>query len=182
MVTTPLAACGGSSASNTEPTTAASPTGASAAGAAGSTRSEDRKARAKSAERRSEGKLRMSKQEIARLPKLEIEKLSGPVPKRLVVRDLRKGTGAEVKQGDAITVKFFSVRYRQARLGSHHGGYGPEKFGMNDVIEGWALGLPGMKVGGRRELIVPPRIGHEGSVLVYVIDLLAVERGGAVTF
>ncbi len=49
------------------------------------------------------------------------------------------------------------------------------KFSFEKVIEGWEDGLPGMKVGGRRELIVPPRLGDTGVTMIYMVDLLAVE-------
>lgn len=51
------------------------------------------------------------------------------------------------------------------------------KFSFGTYIEGWEKGLPGMRVGGRRELIVPPRLGDTGVTTVYVIDLLGVEPG-----
>jgi peptidylprolyl isomerase len=136
-------------------------------------------------------KLSMSKAEIAKLPKLEIGVPSTPVPKRLVINDLRKGTGAAVKQHDAVLVRYFSVSYAQALKKSRSGRYGPSRFGMNEVVDGWKLGLPGMRVGGRRELIVPPKLhfrawkpeqGYPNWTTIYVIDLLGVEKGGAGSF
>ena len=124
-------------------------------------------------------KLKLSKREIAKLPKLTVAKRNGPRPKHLVVRDLRKGTGVRITKKDAMVVDFYDVKYRAARVKSHTGHYGPTTFGMRDVIKGWALGLPGMRVGGRRELIVPPKLGYRGMTLIYVIDLLAVKKGGA---
>jgi len=124
----------------------------------------------------------MSKAEIAKLPKLEVRKRSGPSPKKLVVNDLRKGSGAAVTLKDAVLVDFFDIEYRVARKKSRTGKYGPTKFGLNEVVKGWELGLPGMKVGGRRELIVPPKLGYRDGTLIYVIDLLAVYPGGAGTF
>ena len=125
----------------------------------------------------------MSKADIAKLPKLRIAERSGPPPKELVVNDLRKGSGAAVKPKDAVLVDFFSVRYDEALKRSRTGGFGPTRFALNEVVKGWEVGLPGMRVGGRRELIVPPKLGYRGMTLIYVIDLLAVYRGGgAVSF
>lgn len=118
--------------------------------------------------------LAMSKAEIAKLPKLTIGVPSGPPPKKLVITDLRKGSGAAVTAKDKVLVKYFSVKYGEALRSSRTGHYGPSEFGLNEVVKGWKLGLPGMKVGGRRELTVPPRLGYRGMTLIYVIDLLAV--------
>jgi peptidylprolyl isomerase len=128
-------------------------------------------------------KLAMSKAEISKLPKIVIGKRSGPPPRKLVVNDLRKGSGAAVTSKDAVLVNYFSVRYGEALRRRHGGEFGETRFGLNEVVKGWELGLPGMKVGGRRELIVPPRLAYSGTgTLIYVIDLLAVERGGAASF
>jgi peptidylprolyl isomerase len=125
------------------------------------------------------GKLAMTKAEIRKLPRITIAKEGGPRPRRLVVRDLRKGTGARVTLDDAIVVRYFSDNYEEAREESKAGRFGKTTFGMNEVIKGWVVGLPGMRVGGRRELIVPPKLGYEGHTLIYVIDLLALIPGGA---
>lgn len=127
-------------------------------------------------------KLRMSKGEIARLPKLEIKMHKAPAPKKLVVRDLRRGTGAQVQPNCAILVDFFDVKYGSAQNKSWSGKFGPTQFGYTGTIKGWQVGLRGMRVGGRRELVVPPSLGYEGKTIVYVIDLLAVYPGEASSF
>ncbi len=130
----------------------------------------------------------MSKQQIARLPKLTIAKQSGPPPKHLEVIDLRKGSGTALTMNDAAYVRYYVASYPEAVKHSRTGRYGPRSFGLNEVVKGWEDGLPGMRVGGRRELILPPRYvyprwkpswGYEPYVDIYLIDLLAVERGGA---
>jgi FKBP-type peptidyl-prolyl cis-trans isomerase len=119
----------------------------------------------------------MSKGEVARLPKLEIKRRKTPAPKKLMVRDLRRGTGAPVRPRGAILVDFFDVKYGSAQHKNWSGRFGPTKFGYTGTIKGWQVGLRGMRVGGRRELIVPPSLGYEGKTIVYVIDLLAVYPG-----
>jgi peptidylprolyl isomerase len=130
----------------------------------------------------------MSKREIAKLPKLTIAKQSGPPPKHLKTIDLRKGWGTALTKNDAAYVRYYVVSYPEALKQSRTGRYGPRSFGMNEVVKGWEVGLPGMKVGGRRELILPPKYvyprwkpswGFTPYVDIYLIDLLAVERGGA---
>jgi peptidylprolyl isomerase len=127
-------------------------------------------------------RLAITKAEHAKSPSITITRRSGPPPQHLIVHDLRKGKGAAVTPKDAIVVSYFSNTYENALKESRTGRYGPSRFGMNEVIKGWALGLPGMKAGGRRELIVPPKLGYEGFTGIYVIDLLAVERNGAASF
>ena len=112
---------------------------------------------------------------------------NGAPPKTLVVTDLKKGTGAEAKHGDELTVQFAAVRYvtGQKFESSWDPGSKPFTFHLDheDVSPGWVKGIPGMKVGGRRRLIVPPKMTSRYGVppgtgpeatLVYVIDLLEV--------
>ena len=133
----------------------------------------------------------MSRMEIAKLPRLRIAKQSGPPPRQLRVIDLRKGSGAVVTDKDAVLVRYFEAGYSEALKQSKTGLFGPHKFGLNEVVRGWRVGLPGMKVGGRRELIVPPRLvfpnwkpswGYAPYTNIYVIDLIGLERGGAEGF
>jgi peptidylprolyl isomerase len=113
-----------------------------------------------------------------KLPKLRIARRTGPLPRKLVVRDLRKGSGATVTRKDAITVNFFEATYPEALEKTHVGQFGPTRYGLNEVVKGWQLGLPGMRVGGKRELIVPRRLGDAGTTAIYVVELLGVERLG----
>jgi peptidylprolyl isomerase len=110
---------------------------------------------------------------------------SGSAPSTLVTKELIKGTGPEAKAGQSVTVNYVGVLY--------HGGKEfdaswkrsePFTFalGKGQVIKGWDQGVAGMKVGGRRELIIPAELayGKNGSPptippsapLVFVVDLL----------
>ena len=110
---------------------------------------------------------------------------SGAAPSKLVSKDLIVGTGPEAKAGQSVTVNYVGVLF--------HGGKQfdaswkrnePFTFtlGQSQVIKGWDQGVPGMKVGGRRELVIPAALayGAKGSPpaipanapLVFVIDLL----------
>ena len=119
-------------------------------------------------------------------PKVTVPK--GPPPKQLVVRELAEGTGAEAKAGDEVTVQYVGVSYGNGKeFDSSWSRHEPFAFqlGLGQVIPGWEQGIEGMKVGGRRELIIPPELayGEAGSppaigpneTLVFVVDLLAVE-------
>jgi peptidylprolyl isomerase len=128
--------------------------------------------------------LLMSKREIAKLPPLTVPRRSAPPPKHIEVIDLRKGTGATVTKRDSVYVRFFEVAYPEVQKKSRTGGYPARSFGLNETVKGWRVGLPGMKVGGRRELILPPKLvyprwkpswGYTPYVNIYVIDLLGVK-------
>jgi len=121
----------------------------------------------------------------AQKTKPEVVVPKGPPPKKLVVKDLEEGTGAEAKAYDLVTVQYVGVNYKSGREFDSSWSRG-EPFGFNlgagEVIKGWDRGLMGMKVGGRRELIIPPALAYgeasTGSIppnetLVFVVDLVS---------
>jgi peptidylprolyl isomerase len=111
----------------------------------------------------------------------------GAPPKKLEIEELEEGTGAEAKAGDRVTVQYLGVNYKDGKeFDSSWSRNEPFSFGLGagEVIPGWDQGVEGMKVGGRRELIIPPELayGEAGAppaigpneTLVFVIDLLEV--------
>jgi peptidylprolyl isomerase len=118
-------------------------------------------------------------------PKVTVPK--GAPPKQLEVKDLEEGTGAEAKAGDEVTVQYVGVNYKNGKEFDSSWSRSepfPLTLGAGSVIPGWEQGIEGMKVGGRRELIIPPELaygetGYPPSIapnetLVFVIDLLEV--------
>jgi peptidylprolyl isomerase len=114
-------------------------------------------------------------------PKVSIP--SGPPPKKLVVKDLIKGTGPAATAASTVNVQYVGELYKGGKQfdASWNDGSGqPVSLPLSGVIKGWQQGIPGMKVGGRRELIIPPSLGYgstaqskipANSTLVFVIDL-----------
>jgi peptidylprolyl isomerase len=112
---------------------------------------------------------------------------SGPPPTQLEAIDLIEGSGKEAKVGDTVSVQYVLVDYKSGKeIESSWERNEPFSFelGTGGVIQGWDLGVQGMKEGGRRELIIPPELayGAEGSppiepnaTLIFVIDLVKVE-------
>jgi peptidylprolyl isomerase len=125
-----------------------------------------------------------SKQKTA--PKVTVPK--GAPPKTTEVKDLEEGTGATAKAGDVVSVNYVGVNYKTGTEFDASWSRGePFTFtlGAHEVISGWDEGIEGMKVGGRRELIIPPNhaYGSTGSppaippneTLVFVVDLESIE-------
>jgi FKBP-type peptidyl-prolyl cis-trans isomerase len=111
----------------------------------------------------------------------------GAAPSKLVVKDLIKGTGATAASGKTLTVNYVGVLDKGGKeFDSSWKRNQPFQFalGQGAVIQGWDQGVAGMKVGGRRELIIPANLGYgaQGSPptippnapLVFVIVLLGV--------
>jgi peptidylprolyl isomerase len=117
--------------------------------------------------------------------KPEIEFHDGPEPSELVIRDIEIGTGAEAKPGSTVDVHYLGVDFESGEeFDSSWSRNQSIDFPLNNLIKGWQEGIPGMKVGGRRELICPPHLaygpaggGHRlsGRTLIFVIDLLGVK-------
>jgi peptidylprolyl isomerase len=112
---------------------------------------------------------------------------TGPAPAKLVTKDLVQGTGATVKAGQTVTVNYVGVLYKTGKEFDSSWKTGqPATFPLTagGVIQGWVQGIPGMKIGGRRELIIPASLAYgkagrpptipANSPLVFVVDVLSI--------
>lgn len=113
-----------------------------------------------------------------------IDAPTGPAPKELVIEDLVVGEGDEAKANDQVEVHYVGVDFESGQEFDSSWDRGQSiSFPLNGLIQGWQEGIPGMKVGGRRKLVIPPEKAYGpangahplgGRTLVFVIDLLKV--------
>jgi peptidylprolyl isomerase len=113
---------------------------------------------------------------------------TGTPPTSLESADLITGTGPGVEAGDTVTVEYVLATYSSGKVVQSSWTSMPFTFtvGVGDVIPGWDKGVLGMKQGGRRELIIPPKYGYgaqspgagiaANDTLVFVIDVLKVQQ------
>ncbi|MGY2702644.1 MULTISPECIES: FKBP-type peptidyl-prolyl cis-trans isomerase [unclassified Nocardioides] len=108
-------------------------------------------------------------------------------PTDLVVTEISEGSGAEASAGSTVSVHYVGVAHSTGEEfdASYNRGE-PLSFrlGVGQVISGWDQGVQGMKVGGRRQLVIPPHLGYgdrgagavikPGETLIFVVDLLDV--------
>lgn len=118
--------------------------------------------------------------------KPEIDFPDGPPPADLVVEDITVGDGAEAAAGSTVAVHYVGVAYSSGEEFDSSWGRGPIQFplGAGRVIAGWDQGVAGMKVGGRRKLIIPAHLAYgehgaggviaPGETLIFICDLVAV--------
>lgn len=118
--------------------------------------------------------------------KPSIDVPDGRPPAELVVQDLIEGDGAEAAENATVTTHYVGVSWSTGEEFDSSWGRGqPATFPLNQVIPGWTQGIPGMKVGGRRLLVIPPDLAYgdspppgaaiaPGETLVFVIDLVDV--------
>ncbi len=106
-------------------------------------------------------------------------------PTALVKKDIVVGDGAEAKEGDTVKVQYVGALYDNGKEFDASWDRNKEAFsfqlGGGQVIKGWDEGVAGMKVGGRRVLVIPPDLGYGpqgspptipgNSTLVFVVDL-----------
>ena len=117
--------------------------------------------------------------------KPEIEFPYGDPPTALDVCDISEGTGAEAKPGQTVRVHYVGVAFSTGEEFDASWNRGePLEFrlGAGRVIPGWDQGLIGMKVGGRRQLTIPPDLAYgdsgaggvikPGETLIFVCDLV----------
>lgn len=116
--------------------------------------------------------------------KPEVDFIEGLAPTELVITDLIVGEGAEAVAGGRVEVHYVGVEFETGEQFDASWDRGdPIAFPLNGLIAGWQQGIPGMKVGGRRQLVIPPELaygsagsGHRlaGQTLVFIIDLINV--------
>lgn len=111
----------------------------------------------------------------------------GPPPADLVVTDLSVGDGEEATPGHVVSVHYVGVSHANGEeFDSSYNRGEPLRFplGGGRVIAGWDQGVAGMRVGGRRRLVIPPHLAYgdrgaggvipPGATLVFVVDLMGV--------
>ena len=117
----------------------------------------------------------------------DVDPYDGPPPTDLVVEDIAVGDGPEAVPGQTVSVHYVGVAHSTGEEfdASYNRGT-PLQFriGVGQVIQGWDEGVEGMKVGGRRQLVIPPHLGYgdrgaggvikPGETLIFVVDLLEV--------
>src|SRR4030088_3654025 len=93
--------------------------------------------------------------------KPEIEFPHGPAPTELVIKDLVVGDGAEAVPGGTVEVHYVGVEYDTGDEFDSSWNRGESiEFPLRGLIQGWQDGIPGMRVGGRRELVIPPHLAY----------------------
>lgn len=109
--------------------------------------------------------------------------------KELEIIDVEAGTGEEVKPGATITAHYTGALVKNGIIFQSSHDFGDAiTFGLDQVIKGWTYGVPGMKVGGTRRLIIPAEQAYGASSparnipansdLVFDIDLVAIPKNG----
>jgi peptidylprolyl isomerase len=121
------------------------------------------------------------------LERPEIDFPEGAPPANLEITDVVVGEGPEATHGSTVSVHYVGVAFSTGEEFDASWNRGqPFEFplGGRRVIAGWDLGVKGMKVGGRRKLVIPPHLGYgnrgaggaikPGETLIFVVDLLGV--------
>ncbi|MCE0766607.1 FKBP-type peptidyl-prolyl cis-trans isomerase [Pseudonocardia kujensis] len=120
--------------------------------------------------------------------KPDVDPIDGPAPTDLEITDITVGEGEEATAGHRVAVHYVGVAHSTGEEfdASYNRGQ-PLQFGLGagQVIQGWDQGVQGMRVGGRRRLVIPPHLGYGdrgaggvikgGETLIFVVDLLAVQ-------
>ena len=109
---------------------------------------------------------------------------TGTPPTTLVTKDIIVGTGAEALPTSTMTVHYTLMTWSNGALVESSWASGsPATFPLANVIVGWQQGIPGMKVGGRRLLVIPPDLGYgaqgggpigPNETLIFVVDAIGV--------
>jgi peptidylprolyl isomerase len=122
------------------------------------------------------------------MDKPDIDFPDGPPPTDLEITDVVEGDGPEATAGSTVKVHYVGVAHSTGEEfdASYNRGE-PLQFrlGVGQVIQGWDSGVQGMKVGGRRQLVIPPDLAYgdrgaggaikPGETLIFVCDLVAVD-------
>jgi FKBP-type peptidyl-prolyl cis-trans isomerase FkpA len=102
------------------------------------------------------------------------------------VEDIKVGEGQEVSGGDYVVIHYTGTLLGGTKFDSSYDRGAPFKtrIGVGQVIDGWEMGIPGMKVGGKRKLVIPPSLAYgekeigiipPNSTLVFEVELLEIE-------
>jgi peptidylprolyl isomerase len=118
--------------------------------------------------------------------KPEVDFPEGAPPRDLEITDIWEGDGKVAGAGDTVEVHYVGVAFSSGEEFDASWSRGEPlrfKLGIGQVISGWDQGVQGMKVGGRRKLVIPPHLGYgtrgagasikPGETLIFVCDLVS---------
>src|SRR5690606_16554948 len=118
--------------------------------------------------------------------KPEIDFPGDEPPNALVIEDLIEGDGETATAGDTVSAHYVGVAHSTGEefdASWNRGAPLDFRLGVGQVIQGWDKGIEGMKVGGRRRLVIPPALAYgdrgagstitAGETLIFVVDLVA---------
>lgn len=105
---------------------------------------------------------------------------------KLQVVDEKIGTGTAVKKGDTVDINYVGTLANGTKFdaSADHGGPFTTQIGVGQVIKGWDEGINGMKVGGKRKLVIPPSLGYgnqatgsipPNSTLIFQVELVGIK-------
>lgn len=119
--------------------------------------------------------------------KPEIDFPGDEPPTELVIEDLIVGEGAKATSGKTVSAHYVGVTHSTGEEFDASWGRGAPldfRLGIGQVIQGWDQGIDGMRVGGRRKLVIPPDLAYgergagaaiaPGETLIFVVDLVDV--------
>ncbi|WAC67321.1 FKBP-type peptidyl-prolyl cis-trans isomerase [Agrococcus sp. SL85] len=120
--------------------------------------------------------------------KPQIDAPEGPAPDDLVITDITVGDGDLAEAGKQVSVHYVGVTHSTGEeFDASYNRGAPLEFplGVGMVIKGWEQGIEGMRVGGRRQLVIPPHLAYgergaggvigPGETLIFVCDLMGVK-------
>ena len=104
----------------------------------------------------------------------------------LQIQDEKIGTGSAVKKGDTVQINYVGTLENGTKFdaSADHGGPFSTQIGVGQVIKGWDEGIIGMKVGGKRKLVIPPSLGYgdqavssipSNSTLIFQVELVGIK-------
>ncbi len=121
------------------------------------------------------------------LDKPEVDFPAAPPPSDLEITEITEGSGTEATEGSTVSAHYVGVSHSTGEefdASYNRGEPLTFRLGVGQVIAGWDQGLTGMRVGGRRKLVVPPHLGYgdrgagssiaPGETLIFVVDLVDV--------
>lgn len=121
------------------------------------------------------------------LERPEIDFPEGQPPSMLDITDITVGDGPEAVKGSRVSMHYVGVSWSTGEefdASWNRGSTLDFELGAGRMIKGWDMGIPGMKVGGRRKLVIPPHLAYgdrspspaikPGETLIFVVDLVAV--------
>lgn len=102
------------------------------------------------------------------------------------IKDINVGTGKEVESGDYVSIHYLGTLENGKKFDSSYDRGEPfqTRIGVGEVIEGWDMGVVGMRVGGKRKLTIPPQLAYgdqaigeipPGSTLIFEVELIAIK-------